>query len=105
MPRKLSTAAADGAATASDLPGGRWLGLVVPKRHAKRAVTRSLLKRQMRQRFAHAFEGLDEGLWVIRLKAPFDRLQFPSAASDALRIAAGTELDELVARSKRRHAG
>jgi ribonuclease P protein component len=29
-------------------PAGRWLGLVVPKRHARRSVTRSLLKRQMR---------------------------------------------------------
>ena len=30
------------------LPQGAWLGLVVPKRNAKRSVTRSLVKRQMR---------------------------------------------------------
>ena len=76
-------------------PGAQWFGLVVPKRHAKRAVTRSLLKRQMRQVFLDAAAGLDAGLWLIRLKAPFDRSRFPSAASDALRLAARSELGEL----------
>jgi ribonuclease P protein component len=78
-------------------PEGCWLGAVVPKRHAKRAVTRSLLKRQIRT----AFDGqaqLPPGLWVVRLRAPFDRKQFPSASSDALRAAARVELTQLVDR-------
>lgn len=83
---------------AAGSPSGRWLGLVVPKRHAKRAVTRSLLKRQMRERFSAVADRLEAGIWVIRLKAPFDRAAFPSAASDALRSAAAAELRELLAR-------
>ena len=79
------------------LAEGCWLGTVVPKRHARRSVTRSLLKRQIRAALdiaAHA--DLAPGLWVVRLRAPFDRKQFPSAASDALRAAARAELDQLV---------
>jgi ribonuclease P protein component len=87
-------------------PEGCWLGAVVPKRHAKRAVTRSLLKRQIRQAFSAACAGelptqmpsLPPGLWVVRLRAPFDRKQFPSASSDALRAAAREELATLVSR-------
>ena len=74
-----------------ELPQGSWLGYVVPKRHARRAVTRVLLKRQIRQIFGEA-EGLPPGLWVVRLRAPFDVRQFPSASSDALRAAARAEL-------------
>lgn len=87
-----------------DLPEGAWLGAVVPKRHARRAVTRNLLKRQIR-RVVHAQaaleSGLPSGLWVIRLRSPFDRKLFPSAASDALRAAAGTELLAVMARAAR----
>lgn len=82
-------------------PQGCWLGAIVPKRHAKRAVTRSLLKRQIRQAFGAACAGqppLPPGLWVVRLRAPFDRKQFPSASSDALRAAARVELSQLVGR-------
>jgi ribonuclease P protein component len=71
------------------------LGVVVPKRHARRAVTRSLLKRQARAAASRYGAGLSFGLWVVRLRAPFDRAQFPSAASTALRIAAGSELKAL----------
>ena len=79
-----------------------WLGLVVPKRHAKRSVTRQLLKRQMRAvvrdqqdttpRLAH-------GLWVLRLRAAFDVKQYPSAASTALAHEARQELVELLRRA------
>lgn len=76
---------------------GAWLGAVVPKRHAKRAVTRSLLKRQIRAAFNDLPE-LPAGLWVVRLRSAFDRKLFPSAASDALRLAACEELSALVGR-------
>jgi len=36
--------------------------------------------------------------WVVRLRAPFDRKLFPSAASAALHAAVRHELDELWAR-------
>jgi ribonuclease P protein component len=82
-----------------DLPAGCWLGTVVPKRHARRAVTRNLLKRQMRQLMAAGCVALPKGLWVLRLKAPFDRARFVSPSSDALRQSARAELADLLQRA------
>ena len=69
------------------------LGAVVPRRHARRAVTRTLLKHQIRAAAAHSVATGTPGVWIVRLRAPFDRARFPSAASDALRRAARGELD------------
>jgi ribonuclease P protein component len=79
----------------------RWLGLVVPKRHAKRAVTRTLVKRQIRTVAAACAPQLEPGLWVVRQRSPFDPKQFPSAASDALKEAARAELRALFDRAVR----
>ena len=79
----------------------RWLGLVVPKRHAKRAVTRTLVKRQIRHVAAACAPQLEPGLWVVRQRSPFDPKQFPSAASDALKEAARAELRALFDRAMR----
>ena len=79
----------------------RWLGLVVPKRHAKRAVTRTLVKRQIRHVAAACARQLEPGLWVVRQRSPFDPKQFPSAASDALKEAAREELRALFDRAVR----
>ena len=84
------------------LPVGCWLGLVVPKRHARRAVTRSLLKRQMRALMERQAEALAPGLWVLRLKAPFDRKQFVSPASAPLRSSVHDELALLLQRAAAR---
>ncbi len=81
----------------------RHLGAVVPKRHARRSVTRSLLKRQIYAAGDRHAPLLAGGLWIVRLRAPFDRAAFPSAASFALRAAARSELESLfraAARSK-----
>ena len=75
---------------------GHWLGTVVPKRHAKRSVTRSLLKRQIRSAWLRHTVHLPPGLWLVRLRAPFAPAQFPSAASVALRAAACAELEQLL---------
>jgi len=80
-------------------PGAVWLGAVVPKRHAKRSVTRSLLKRQIRSAVMGCEAALAQGLWVVRLRAPFDRKTFVSAASDALKQAARVELEQVLARA------
>ena len=80
---------------------GRWLGLVVPKRFAQRSVTRSLLKRQIRNVAAHCGPSLPPGCWVARLRSPFDPSHFRSAASDALRAEARAELLALFARAVR----
>jgi ribonuclease P protein component len=78
-----------------------WLGLVVPKRHAKRSVTRQLLKRHMRAAVCERqalTPPLSQGLWVLRLRAAFDVKQYPSAASVALAREARQELTELLRR-------
>jgi len=74
-----------------------WVGAVVPKRHAKRAVTRSLLKRQIYAAAARHGQRLAPGLWIVRLRAPLDRARFPGAASTALRRDKRAELDALLA--------
>ncbi|HET8695185.1 MAG TPA: ribonuclease P protein component [Aquabacterium sp.] len=95
------------AATGVDVPVDDWrFGVVFPKRLARRSVTRSLLRHQAREalrRHAPAVMasgrfGMDVSGWVLRLRAPFDRQQFPSAASDALSAAVRQELDELWSR-------
>jgi ribonuclease P protein component len=111
---KLSTELSTGRQLADDSPvddpaaavvvDAVWWGAVVPKRHARRSVTRSLLKRQIRAAMGR-LPGLPPGMWVVRLRAPFPREQFPSAASEPLRRAARDELDTLLAEAARRAAG
>ncbi len=58
-------------------------------------MTRALLKRQIYAAAGRHEAALAPGLWVVRLRAPFDRARFPSAASLALRRHARAELDDL----------
>ena len=76
-----------------------WIGCVVPKRHARRAVTRNLLKRQIRASFERHASGLPGGLWLVRLRASFAVTEFISARSTALAQAARAELDGLLSRA------
>lgn len=82
-----------------DLPAGVWIGAVVPKRHARRSVTRNLIKRQIRRSFVDRESRLAPGLWVVRLRAPFDPARFSSAASAGLRNVAADELAAALARA------
>lgn len=103
VPEKLSTALpSSGAAAVDDLGPAAdlvtrqlWLGVVIPKRHAKRSVTRNLLKRQMR---CAVFDMADlpGGLWVLRLRAPFTRDRYVSAASVHLARDARAELEAML---------
>ena len=77
-------------------PTGSWVGAVVPKRHARRAVTRSLIKRQIYAAAERHRDRMAPGLWIVRLRSPFDRAEFPSAASRALLRRARAELDHLL---------
>ena len=83
-------------------PNQVWLGLVVPKRHARRSVTRSLFKRQIRAAVGRHAGALAHGLWIVRLRAPFDKRTYPSAASTALGQAVRAELEGLLAGAARR---
>jgi ribonuclease P protein component len=100
--REKSNLSTDRAETCSelvdDLPTVLWLGCLVPKRHARRSVTRSLLKRQMRGAAERAAVQLPGGLALLRMRQPFPSDQYPSASSQALRLAARQELEQLVQR-------
>jgi ribonuclease P protein component len=72
-----------------------WLGVIVPKRWAKRAVTRNAIKRQI-YTVSQDFEAqLPVAAHVVRLRAGFDRKVFLSATSDALKKAVRLELQQL----------
>ena len=78
-----------------------WMGAMVPKRWAKRAVTRNAIKRQIytvTELFAPQMQRLPVAAYVLRLRSGFDRKQFVSATSDALKLAVRTELQQLMAR-------
>ena len=77
----------------------RWVGCVVPKRHARRAVTRNLIKRQIYAAAGRAESALPEGMWLVRLRHPYASTAYPSAASDALRAAVRLELDRLLVKA------
>ena len=89
--------------SASHEVSGHWLGCVVPKRHARRAVTRSLVKRQMRSVFEKHARALPAGLWLLRLSAGFPVSAFVSARSTALAEAMRSELDGLMLNLQQRH--
>jgi ribonuclease P protein component len=72
------------------------LGLVVPKRYARRSVTRSLIKRKTRAIFEKSAGCLPGGMWVVRLAKPFHTAVFNSARSPALRQCLQIELEDLV---------
>ena len=80
---------------------GTWLGAMVPKRWARRAVTRNAIKRQI---YAvadlHAAQ-LPAAAHVVRLRSTFDRKQFISPSSDVLKQAVRAELVQLFARAQK----
>lgn len=77
---------------------GVWLGAMVPKRWAKRAVTRNAIKRQIYNVSVDFEPRLSKRAHVVRLRASFDRAQFVSATSDVLKAAVRTELQQLFSR-------
>lgn len=72
--------------------GGAWLGVLVPKRWARRAVTRNTLRRQIYAVARELTAGLPQLPMVVRLRSGFSRDDFPSATSDALKREARAEL-------------
>jgi len=78
-----------------------WLGAMVPKRWARRAVTRNAIKRQIYQVSSGCEAGFLHAAHVVRLRAGFDRKEFVSASSDHLKVVVRAELDQLFARAAR----
>ena len=82
-----------------------WLGPLVPKRWAKRSVTRHTIKRQIyavASEFDAPLSALPPAAYVVRLRAGFDRKQFISATSELLKQAVRAELLQLFAHATRR---
>ena len=86
-------------ATASEaapfMEGRLLLGALTPKRWAKRAVTRNLIKRQIYEVSALYAHELTPTAHVVRLRAEFDKRHFVSASSDLLKKAVRKELTQL----------
>ena len=73
-----------------------WLGAMVPKRWAKRAVTRNSIKRQIYDVSSEFESVLPKAAHVVRLRSGFDRSRFISASSVALKSAIRAELVQLL---------
>jgi ribonuclease P protein component len=78
-----------------------WLGAMVPKRWARRAVTRNAIKRQIYNVSERFGDRLPVAAHVVRLRTTFDRQQFISATSEALKLAVRQELEQLFERAIR----
>jgi len=74
---------------------GVGLGAMVPKRWAKRAVTRNTIKRQIYTVSAEFESAMQPVAHLVRLRSAFDRAQFISATSDVLKAAVRAELHAL----------
>mgnify|MGYP002663952417 FL=1 len=84
---------------------GVWLGAMVPKRWARRAVTRNTIKRQIYAVGALFEARLPQAAHVVRLRTAFDRKQFVSASSDQLKQAVRAELLQLFGQAAKRPPG
>ena len=78
-----------------------WLGVLIPKRWAKRAVTRNTIRRQIYEVARGGETALPQAAMVVRLRSEFSRKQFISATSDPLKLAVRTELQSLFAKLAR----
>ncbi|MDO9568836.1 MAG: ribonuclease P protein component [Hydrogenophaga sp.] len=75
-----------------------WLGVLLPKRWARRAVTRNAIRRQIYEAAREKAPQLPQAALVVRLRTEFSRKQFVSATSDALKRAVRAELNHLLDR-------
>ncbi|VTU41367.1 ribonuclease P [Variovorax sp. PBS-H4] len=76
-----------------------WVGAMVPKRWARRAVTRNAIKRQIYRMSTAMRSSLPPAAHLVRLRAGFDRKEFHSAKSEKLNAAVRAELQQLLERA------
>jgi ribonuclease P protein component len=74
---------------------GLCVGAVLPKRWARRAVTRNTIKRQVFNVATGLQTRLPVQAYVVRLRTGYDRTAFVSACSDQLKRAVRQELNTL----------
>jgi ribonuclease P protein component len=77
------------------------IGVICPKRWAKRAVTRNTIKRQIYAVSSELESQLPAACLVLRLASGFSRERFPSATSPALKAAVRAELLSLLSKLPR----
>lgn len=77
-------------------PPDIWMGAMVPKRWAKRAVTRNAIKRQIYTVSDDFSQMYPQAAFVVRLRSGFARTEFVSAVSDQLRQAVRHEIQTLM---------
>jgi ribonuclease P protein component len=73
-----------------------WVGVILPKRWARRAVTRNAMRRQIYAVCGEQVAQMPRAAHVVRLRSGFDRKQFISATSTQLKQAVRAELEQLV---------
>jgi len=73
-----------------------WIGAMVPKRWAKRAVTRNAIKRQIYTVSAEFSLLYPQAAFVVRLRASFPKAEFPSAISEQLKLTVRAEVQALM---------
>lgn len=73
-----------------------WIGAMVPKRWAKRAVTRNAIKRQIYTVSADFLPQFQPAAYLVRLRRDFSRLEFVSASSEQLKLAVRAEVQSLM---------
>jgi ribonuclease P protein component len=73
-----------------------WIGAMVPKRWAKRAVTRNAIKRQIYTVSDDFSQQYPLAAYVVRLRREFSRKEFISASSEQLKSAVRAEVQALM---------
>jgi ribonuclease P protein component len=73
-----------------------WIGAMVPKRWARRAVTRNAIKRQIYTVSADFLHRYPQAVFLVRLRREFSRKEFSSATSVALKEAVRAEVTDLM---------
>lgn len=73
-----------------------WIGAMVPKRWAKRAVTRNAIKRQIYTVSADFLPHYPQAAFLVRLRKAFSRKEFLSATSVQLKEAVRAEVQVLM---------
>ena len=72
------------------------MGALTPKRWAKRAVTRNMIRRQIHAVSREFEKSLRPTAYVVRLRASFNTQKFVSASSKALKHSVRKELQQLL---------
>lgn len=96
---RLALGTDDTAKTGLFVPDDVWLGAMVPKRWARRAVTRNAIKRQIYAVSQALQASFPNAAHVVRLRHGFDRAHFVSASSALLKKTVCAELHALFAQA------